>query len=93
MLHQIALHRRIPEIKEDIKGFIDETRGRLTDCADSAEAIKRRFGKQWSTAQHFPHVKKELAAISSLQSKYNHRLMNAEKALDALRNLQRCINE
>jgi hypothetical protein len=66
MLHQIALHRLIPQMNEDINGFMDETRARLADC-----------------------LKTELA----LKAKYGTRLFRSEKALQALRSLQRCLNE
>ena len=66
MIHQIELYRLIPQINEDINGFMDETRSRLADCTKTDYSLK---------------------------SKYGNRLSKAEKALEALRGLQRCLDE
>lgn len=40
MLNQIELYRQLPHFKDAIKGFIDETRGRLIDCHERSMQLK-----------------------------------------------------
>lgn len=87
MLHQIALWQNIPALRDHLKGFIDETQTHLADAADEERHVKAKYHK-------FPLLcDKHMKAIRSVQSKYGDRLNKAEKAIESIKNLERCLNE